>query len=199
MEVAMRITFIPALALITLSMTGCSIKQTVTPATLPADQPPEICLIPAEGLRTGFNTTYTAQLKSKGFQTRELPPGTPPSSCALSTTYIGKWSWDLALYMVYADIQVFENGRRIGQAEYDATWGDGRPDKFIDAQNKIIELTNQLFPNPVYRATPPLVANPDAPSPLDKAAYKKKKLEQLMQDSTSYDDYQKRYREIIAE
>jgi hypothetical protein len=110
-------------------------------------------MIPAAGLREGFNTTYTAQLRSKGFQTRELPPGSPPANCALSTTYIGTWSWDLALYMSFADIQVFENGRRIGQALYDSTSGGARMGKFIDAQRKIIEMTNQLFPNADYSIT----------------------------------------------
>ncbi|MDQ0669178.1 MULTISPECIES: Sbal_3080 family lipoprotein [Pseudomonas] len=195
----MRIPLAPILIAMTLTITGCSIKQTVAPATLSNDQPPEICLIPAEGLRAGFNTTYTAQLRSKGFQTREVAAGSPPSVCTLSTTYIGKWTWDMALYMYYADIRVYEQGRQVGQAEYDASWGGGRLDKFIDAQNKIIELTDQLFPNPVYRASTPPAASSNAPPALDKAAYKKKKLEQLMQESTSYDDYQKRYREILAE
>jgi hypothetical protein len=150
MEVAMRQM---AFAFACLTLTGCSIKQTATPVALTPSQAPEICMIPAEGLRAGFNTVYTAQLRSKGFETRELPPGTPANRCALSTTYIGKWSWDLALYMTYADILVFENGRQVGQAQYDATWGSGRPDKFIDAQSKIIEMTNQLFPNASYATT----------------------------------------------
>lgn len=148
----MRPMLIPVVMLTAFVLTGCSIKQTVTPVALSTTQSPEICMIPAEGLRAGFNTTYTAQLRSKGFHTRELPSGSPPASCALSTTYIGKWSWDLALYMTFADIQVFENGHRVGQALYDATWGGGRPDKFISAQNKIIEMTNQLFPNAAYGA-----------------------------------------------
>ncbi|MBK5478175.1 hypothetical protein JFU04_19000 [Pseudomonas sp. TH21] len=144
-----------AVVLTALFLSGCSITQTVTPVALSPAQSAEICMIPAAGLRSGFNSTYTAQLRSKGFQTRELPPGSPPASCALSTTYIGTWSWDFALYMTFADIQVFENGHRIGQALYDATWGGGRPDKFISAQNKIIEMTNQLFPAASY-------ANPQA-------------------------------------
>lgn len=37
-----------------LFMTGCSIKQTVTPANLSAELAPEICTIPAVGLRAGF-------------------------------------------------------------------------------------------------------------------------------------------------
>jgi hypothetical protein len=125
---------------------GCSIKQTVTPAVMSSEMPPEICLIPAEGLRAGFNTTYDALLKKKGFQTRQIPSGSSPSSCRLSTTYIGTWSWDLALYMSYADIRVFEDGKQVGRAEYDSRHGGGRFDKFIDAEEKITEMTDLLFP-----------------------------------------------------
>lgn len=142
-----------AFALGCITLAGCSIKQTVTPVAFSGDQAPQICLIPAEGLRAGFNATYTAQLRSKGFETREMPPGTPPASCALATTYIGQWSWDMALYMSYADIQVFENGRRVGQALYDSTSGGARMGKFINAQAKIIEMTNQLFPDASYGTT----------------------------------------------
>ena len=149
----MRPLLVPAFMLTALALSGCSIKQTVTPVALSPAQSPEICMIPAEGLRAGFNTTYTAQLRSKGFQTRQLPPGSPPASCALSTTYIGQWSWDLALYMSYADIQVFENGRQVGQAHYDSTSGGARMGKFINAENKIIEMTNQLFPAASYGST----------------------------------------------
>ena len=113
-----------------------SSKQ-VTPAELSSEMTPEICLIPAEGLREGFNTTYENLLKSKGFHTRQMPPGSALSSCPLSTTYIGTWSWDLAIYMSYADIRVYQYGQQVGQAEYDSRWGGGRVlDKFINAEKK---------------------------------------------------------------
>ena len=44
-------------------------------------------------------------------------------------------------------------------ALYDSTSGGARMGKFIDAQNKIIEMTNQLFPEVVYGTT-----RPDLPS-----------------------------------
>jgi len=145
-----------AMLAVSVLASGCSIKQVVEPAMLSANTSPEICLIPAEGLREGFNTTYTAQLQKKGFQTRQLSPGSNPSSCHLSTTYIGTWSWDLALYMSYADIRVFEDGKQIGRAEYDSRYGGGRViDKFINAEKKITEMTDLLFPagaNGVKRA-----------------------------------------------
>ncbi len=55
--------------------------------------------------------------------------------------------------MSYADIQVFENGRQVGQAHYDSTSGGARMGKFINAENKIIEMTNQLFPAASYGST----------------------------------------------
>lgn len=193
----------PIFAFLTLSAalitTGCSIKQTVTPASPAAELPSEICLIPAKDLREGFNTVYTQQLRAKGFQTRQLPSDSPPSACTLSTTYIGTWSWDMALYMSHADIRVFEHGRQIGQAEYDSRSGSGRFDKFIDAETKITELTNQLFPNDVM-VTPRKAGATSSQStaPLSKEVYRQQQVDLLMQKGLSYEEYQKRYHEIMS-
>jgi hypothetical protein len=48
--------------------------------------------------------------------------------------------------MSYAKIVVFHEGAQTGEALYDATKGGGRLDKFIDAEPKIRELVEQLFP-----------------------------------------------------
>lgn len=186
------------LVLAALSATGCSIKQAVTPAELSAELAPEICTIPAIGLRAGFNTTYQQLLMEKGFRTRQLAPGSNPNRCPLSTTYTGSWGWDLALYMKYADIRVYQHGRQVGQAEYDARWGGGRPDKFISAENKIAELTHQLFPAGAsgLGVIAPRVAS-DAP--LSKDAYRQQQLQQLMSENLNYEQYQQRYRQLMEE
>lgn len=178
-------------------VTGCSIKQTVTPASIDKPSSREICMIPAKGLRQGFHTTYRDLLEQKGFTARELRPGASPSSCPLSTTYVGNWAWDLALYMVYADIKVYQDGHQVGHANYDAKWGGGRPDKFIDAENKIAELTEQLFPNgapaPVAKAAP---VSASQSAGLDK----QQRLQELMNDnSLGYEEYMRRRRAIEAE
>lgn len=55
------------------------------------------------------------------------------------------------IYMTYLDIRVFENGQQVGRALYDARRGGGRVfKKFINAEKKINELVDQLFPNPKY-------------------------------------------------
>ena len=191
----------PLLLLISVfAISGCSIKQTVTPATLSAELAPEICTIPAIGLRTGFDTTYQQLLRDKGFRTRQMAPGSSPNRCPLSTTYTGRWGWDLALYMKYADIRVYEKGRQVGRAEYDARWGAGRPDKFISAENKITQLTHQLFPNGATGLGVAAVPNTAAGSaPLSKEAYRDKQLQRLMSEHLPYEEYQRRYRQLMDE
>jgi len=197
----MRTLYIPLILAATFLASGCSIKQTVTPAVLSSDMAPEICMIPAEGLREGFNTTYVKLLTDKGFHTRQIPPGSSPSSCPLSTTYIGTWSWDLAIYMSYADIRVYEYGQQVGQAEYDSRWGGGRViDKFINAEKKITEMTNQLFPNGATGLKGVKGSNSTAGAALmTKEAYQQQQLEQLKKQGLPYDEYQQRYKRIMAD
>lgn len=181
------------------ALSGCSIKQTVTPAALSAELAPEICMIPAAKLRAGFTTAYQASLAEKGFKTRVMSPGSSPDRCELATTYLGRWGWDLLLYMKYADIRVYEHGRQVGQAEYDARWGGGRPDKFISAEDKITELTHQLFPSGAAGLGRVAIPVAGGPGPLSKEAYRQQQVDRLMSENLSYDDYQRRYRELMDE
>ncbi len=183
-----------ALAAAVSVITGCSIKQTVIPAQLSAELTPQICMIPAEGLRAGFNSTYKTILKGKGFSIRELSPHTSPSSCPLATTYTGQWGWDFALYMKYADIRVYEHGRQVGHAEYDSRWGGGRLDKFIDAETKITELADQLFPN---GATGLGVVRASAMQASSEPT-RNQQLQELYRQQLPYEEYQARYREIMS-
>ena len=194
MRIASLMTFIAAMAI-----SGCSIKQTVRPATLSTELVPEICMIPALNLRTGFTAAYQASLVAKGFTTRLMAPGSSPDRCAIATTFTGNWGWDLALYMKYAEIHVYERGRQVGHAQYDSRWGGGRLDKFISAEKKIAELTHQLFPSGVAnlgRASPEVA---DGSAPLSKAAYRQQQIDRLMSENLPYADYQRRYRELMAE
>jgi hypothetical protein len=50
------------------------------------------------------------------------------------------------MYMSYADIKAYNGGKVIGEANYDATRGGMNTGKFIDADKKIRELVDRLFP-----------------------------------------------------
>jgi len=181
--------------LIAFTLAGCTIKQTVDAPELSPHLDPEICLIPAKGVRQGFTDVYTANLESKGFKVTLLRPGASPSRCPLSTTYIGTWHWDAALYMNFADIRVYENGRKVGQALYDSRSGSGRPDKFINAENKINELVDQLFPRGAAGLGRQVVTTTADSSPTGKS--KEQQLQELMNDkSLGYEEYMRRYKEI---
>lgn len=142
----MRPLLIPLALTATLLLGGCSISQTVTPAALSADMAPEICLIPAKDIRTGFTDAYTAALKAKGFRTRLLAYDASPTACPVVSGFTATWAWNMALYLMYADIRVYQRGEEVGRAEYDARYGGLGFAKYINAEKKINEMTGQLFP-----------------------------------------------------
>lgn len=176
-------------------LAGCSIRQYADPVTLSSELTPTICMIAAPGVRAGFTTTYRAALQDKGFTVRELAAGSSATLCPLSTTYIGKWSWDLTLYMSYAEMRVYQHGVQAGEAIYDARSGGGRLDKFIDAEPKIREMADQLFPNGA--------SGLGQPAAIASSAQQEQELEKLRQElreqRISYEEYRLRYRDITRQ
>lgn len=133
-----------ASALVLLFLSGCAIHQKVSPV---ADlQTRQICLIENPAVRAGFLESYKRALSAKGYAVRQLPATASIADCPISSTYTANWRWDMALYMSYADIKVYNQGKPAGDAVYDAKGGGANMGKFIDADNKISELVNQLFP-----------------------------------------------------
>ncbi|KXU36297.1 hypothetical protein AXE65_05265 [Ventosimonas gracilis] len=127
------------------ALSGC-VSQTIDPVKINPTSPPEICMIEnaTKKVRQGFTDTYRAALQEKGFTVKQLPPASNPSDCHLSTQYIAQWKWNLTIYMSYVEIKVYEDGRMIGKALYDARIAG--LDKYINAEDKIREMVNELFP-----------------------------------------------------
>ena len=125
-------------------LNGCAIRQTVKPVDKFDDK--QICIIENTAVRSGFLDAYKRVLTQKGYVVKQLPAGASLIECPITSTYTANWRWDLAIYMSYAEIIVYNNAKPAGQASYDATRGGGNMNKFIDADKKISELVNQLFP-----------------------------------------------------
>lgn len=136
-----RIAVLTAVA--TLS-TGCAINQTVKPVQHFADK--TVCIITNPAVRDGFLVSYKQALEAKGYVAQALPATASIVECAVTSTYTANWRWDLALYMSYADIKVYSGGQPTGEALYDAKSAGLNAGKFIDADKKIRELVDQLFP-----------------------------------------------------
>lgn len=125
-------------------LAGCSITQEVKPVADLAGK--EICVVENPGVRAGFIDAYRRSLASRGFTVRMLPAGSDVAACPITSTYNARWSWDLALYMSFAELRVYGNGKPAGEATYDSTRGGGNMNKFIEADKKIDELVTLLFP-----------------------------------------------------
>ena len=71
-------------------------------------------------------------------------PGAGTTGCNAVAYYVANWRWDLALYMAYANIWIkdVETNEKIAQASYRT---GGGLDKFIDAEEKIIELIDGMY------------------------------------------------------
>jgi hypothetical protein len=134
------------LAGVLLLLGACAIHQKVDP--VPRMNAREICIIDNPKVREGFLEAYRRALDHKGFQTRVLDKSATPDECPLTSTYTANWRWDLALYLAFANITVYADGRKVGRAVYDSLGGGGNPAKFINAEKKIQELVDQLFPDP---------------------------------------------------
>ena len=141
---------LPILASLPLALlAGCAIHQNVRPVEAVADK--QVCIINNPEVRPSVMASYKRVLSDKGYVVRELPQTAAITDCRVTSTYRANWRWDLAMYMHYAEFRVFVDGREKGLAVYDATHGGGNPNKFIDADKKIAELIDQLFPEGLER------------------------------------------------
>jgi hypothetical protein len=126
-----------------LLFSGCSISQHVEQADISNDA--EVCIIENDAVREGFLSEFEKVLREKGIKYVVTDRGYANQNCEWSVTYVARWSWDLALYMSYAEIKVYKNGVLDGEAVYDSRRGSANMGKFINAEPKIRELVDQLM------------------------------------------------------
>jgi len=123
-------------------LASCSITQVVEPADLSDDA--MICIVENPSVREGFLVELKAVLDEKKIAYKMVDKQ-GALDCEWSATYLARWSWDMALYMSYAEINVYRNGELDGQAIYDSTSGGANMSKFIDSEPKIRELVESLM------------------------------------------------------
>lgn len=133
-------------------MAGCVpvglIDQIVRPVPVSRPEGREICVIENTAVATkeAFFAAYERALVERGFTVRKLTPNSPASACALTSSYTANFRWDFALYLAYANLKIFRDGQLVGEAMYDAMLAGVTSKKWIRAEEKLRELTNELFP-----------------------------------------------------
>jgi len=99
-------------------------------------------------VRAEFLMAYTKLLKAKGFEPITIKENSDTSNCDLTSTYIGKWSWDFTAYMATAEIKVYKKDTLIGQATYSAPRGGFSltTEIYDSTEDKINGMLDKLFP-----------------------------------------------------
>lgn len=138
---------VPTLCLIALGLlSGCTIVKTATPAPTGT----KIGTIYVQRNRNvhmeGLHDEIIAQLRSLGF-TAETTEGARPEKAKHLMTYTANWRWDMAMYLTYFQVTLLEDSQILGRAEYDATRGGARMDKFGKTSEKIRPLLQDLLQN----------------------------------------------------
>lgn len=107
------------------------------------------------------------QLTALGFEAKRYD-GDRPKEARHYLTYTANWNWDMAMYLTYFRGTLYEEGRVLGEAEYDAKMGGANMGKFGRTAEKLRPLLTQLLqnaervPNPTATA---LGANAPAAAP----------------------------------
>lgn len=125
-------------------LSGCAINQKITPVSVGLEK--NICIIDNPAVKNSFLEEYRGTLLNKGYSSKMLPQSASISDCQVVSTYTANWRWDLALYMTYAEINIYSGGKLAGSAKYDSMSGSANLGKFINAREKIRELVDQLIP-----------------------------------------------------
>ena len=114
--------------LLAVFITGCSIQQKVEPVNL--TKKAELCIIENPKVRDGFLQEFRRVLAARQINHLVVPELNVPESCQWTVTYTARWSWDMTIYMSYAEIKVYEEGQLSGEALYDARRGGVNMSKF---------------------------------------------------------------------
>jgi hypothetical protein len=142
----MKLHKLIAATLASLLLSACAVRQDIRPVLLAPAAERAICIIEHPATRATFLEAFQRQLEARGFAVRVVPAGSGYNACPLTTTYVARWSWDITIYMSFAQIRVFQNGQEAGSAIYDATMAGARLDKWVDADAKVGEMVAELFP-----------------------------------------------------
>jgi len=138
-------------SLVLVLLSGCTIAQTVTPA--PAGTKIEKIYVQQNRNvhMDGLHEELLQQLRGLGIEAVSFE-GTRPPEAVHMLSYTANWRWDMAMYLTYFQASLLEEGRVLGRAEYNATMGGARPDKFGKTAEKIRPLLIDLLQN-VQRGT----------------------------------------------
>jgi len=122
---------------------ACTITTQVNP--VPSQRIAAVCIEENDAVWSKeFLPALRAEFERRGIATT-VYQAAPPSECRHRVEYAANWKWDMAVYLAYADIVVYDGSVVIGQATYDARHAGGRFDKFGHTTDKLERLMTELL------------------------------------------------------
>ncbi len=135
-----------SLLIVGLSLSACSIRQDVTPATEQMETD-EICIVDNPAVRHGFIEAMQKTLVERGYKPKTFNKNDKAlDDCKYNIIYTANWKWDFAMYLAYAKIDVIHNNRVVAAALYDSNHGGANPKKWVKGDKKVNELISQMLP-----------------------------------------------------
>ncbi|MEJ0086440.1 MAG: Sbal_3080 family lipoprotein [Pseudomonadota bacterium] len=112
----------------------------------------------------------------EGFQkygiTSQVITGSMAPGCPFTSEYTARRTWDLAMYMTDAQIDILRDGRQIATANYHLKGGGGFSlNKWANTRTKILPVMDQVLAQVVRPSGPSIAtANPDVPVSLNESS-----------------------------
>jgi hypothetical protein len=131
-----------SLVLAALAVAGCTITTHVDP--LPAGPLASVCIRENPLLWSKqFLPALRGELARHGIATTVYGDA-PPAACNRRLEYEAEWKWDVAVYLRYADLRVYDGDALVGRATYDARGAFARLDKFGRTEDRLRTLVDAL-------------------------------------------------------
>ncbi len=92
----------------------------------------------------GLVDELVQQIEDMGFSSQKYS-GDRPEGAKHYLTYTANWQWDMAMYLTYFKATLYEDGRVLGEVEYDAKMGGANMNKFGKTAEKIKPLLLELL------------------------------------------------------
>jgi hypothetical protein len=108
------------------------------------DLEPSIMVINHQKTRSSFQKAMTTWLENNDKPFEILPASSTHSPDFLTLEYVGRWSWDLGLFLADAEIKAYHGGKQVGTVQFIApnTFNSA---KYGDAEERIGYMMDVLF------------------------------------------------------
>ena len=133
---------LPLLTLLLFS--GCAISRNVVPVDSGTTIEKIYVLENEKVHMEGLVDELVSQIMNMGFRSEKYS-GDRPDGAKHYLTYTANWQWDMAMYLTYFRATLYEDGRVLGEVEYDAKMGGANMNKFGKTADKIKPLILELL------------------------------------------------------